>query len=157
MTHHGQILHANQLDPGNWGNWGDQAGQLITALGGAVVVREIIKQVFGRANKGDDNAVIARADLRAQVADLVKRVDTLQARVEERDERINALFAQNAELRAENRGLRDRYHRLINWIAQQPALPTPPDWLYERAPGPTESTDWPPRRRRTTDQPEPPA
>lgn len=123
------------IDPPTWGGY---IVQLIGAGGVGLLLREIVKQVFARANKGDDNAVLARADLRQQVATLITRVDTLDTRVEAERQRANLLFAENAELRAENRGLRDRYHRLINWIAQQPGLPTPPPWLYEGVPGPTQ-------------------
>lgn len=136
----GRLFHVHpmqQLDPPNLGSWGEAAGQLVTALGGAVVVREIVKQVFARADRGDENTRLARADLRTQLSDLVTRVDTLQERLDATNERANALFAQNAELRAENLGLRTRYHNLLNWIARQPGFPDPPDWLYQPVEGPT--------------------
>lgn len=133
----GQALQASQLDPSNWGGWGESVGQLVTALGGAVVVREIVKQVFARANKGDDTAALARADLRIQVADLVTRVDALQSRLDAASEKTNALFAENAELRAENRGLRSRYHRLLNWLQTVESLPDLPAYLAEPVEGPT--------------------
>jgi ABC-type phosphate transport system auxiliary subunit len=130
----GQIVEAQQIDPSSWV---DHAVQLLGAGGVALLLREIVKQIFARANKQDDNAGVLRADLRQQVSDLVLRVDTLTRRLDEAQARENRLFEENAELKAENRGLRDRYHRLINWIAQQPGLPTPPPWLYESTPGPT--------------------
>lgn len=147
-----QVLRAQQLDPGNWGGWGESIGQLVTALGGAVVVREVIKQVFARANKGDENAVLARADLRTQVAALVERVDTLQSRLDAREESYRQLFAVNADLRAENIALRGRYHRLLNWsqeivgtldlYAERLNIPEHerlriPRWIDETVQGPT--------------------
>lgn len=147
-----QILQASQMDPSNWGGWGESIGQLITALGGAVVFREIVKQAFGRANKGDDNAVLARADLRTQVAELIERVDTLQDRLDKRDEAYRQLFAENAELRSENKSLRDRHHRGLSYINEivgmfdiyaerlqipQHERPRLPRWIDEHVPGPT--------------------
>jgi hypothetical protein len=128
------VLRAQQIDPSGWF---DNIPQIITAIGGGVVIREVVRQIFARANKQDDNAVIARTDLRQQVADLIARVDAMQVRLDATNERANALFAENAELRAENRGLRQRYHALMNWLAEQENLPTPPPWLYQPIEGPT--------------------
>lgn len=122
------------LDPPSWGGY---VVQLVGAGGIGLLLRELVKQTFARANKQDDHAVIARGDLRQQVADLIVRVDTLDARVEAERQRANRLFEENAELKAENRGLRDRYHRFLNWVSVQPGLPTPPPWLYEPVSGPT--------------------
>jgi hypothetical protein len=162
-----QILRAQQLDPGNWGGWGESIGQLVTALGGAVVVRELIKQVFARAKDGDENARLARADLRVQMADLSERMNTLQKRLDEREEAYRQLFAVNADLRAENVALRGRYHRLLNWsqeivgtldlYAERLNIPEHerlriPRWIDETVPGPTEDQSG--QRRRATDRPE---
>lgn len=129
-----QVLRASQVDPTGWL---DNIPQILTAMGGAVVVREIVKQVFARANKGDDNAVIARADLRQQVADLITRVDTLTDRLDRSQERENRLFQENAQLKAENMGLRGRYHRLLNWLSTVESLPDLPRYLLEPIEGPT--------------------
>lgn len=128
-------LHpAQQIDPSTWG---DYAVKLLGAGGVAMLLREVVKQIFVRASQNDENRRITRADQAAQIANLIARVDVLDARVDAERKRANELFAVNAELRAENTGLRTRYHNLINWIAQQPGLPDPPSWLYERVEGPT--------------------
>jgi hypothetical protein len=133
----GDVLQASPVDPNNWGGWGDYAVQLVGAGGIGLLLREIVKQIFARANKGDDNAVLVRADLRQQVAALITRVDTLDARVEAERQRANLLFAENAELKAENRGLRDRYHRLLSWLQGIESLPALPPYLTGSVEGPT--------------------
>ena len=143
-----QISRLDQIDPSSWS---DDWIKLLGAGGVGLLLREIIKQVFARANKGDDNAARLRGDLRAQVAELIERVDVLDARVEAERQRANVLFAENAQLRAENGQLRSRYHNFINWVAAQPGLPTPPPWLYERIEGLT--ADEAQRRPATGDMP----
>lgn len=128
------LQEASGGDPSSWVGY---ATQLIGAGGVGFLLREIVKQIFARANKSDDNAVIARADLRTQVANLVTRVDTLDARVETERQRANTLFAENAELKAENRGLRSRYHRLLGWLQTVESLPDLPSYLREPVEGPT--------------------
>ncbi len=129
-----QVSQAQQMDPSTWG---DYAVKLLGAGGVAMLIREVIKQTFARAGQNDENRRLTRADQAAQIATLIARVDVLDERIEAERQRSNRLFAENAELKAENIGLRERYHRLLNWLSVQPGLPTPPAWLYERLDGPT--------------------
>jgi hypothetical protein len=138
-----QIVDAAQFDPSHWGDWGDYGIKLLGAGGVGILLREVVKQIFARASQQDENRRTTRADQATQIATLVARVDVLDARVEAERQRSNQLFAANAELRAENIGLRQRYHRLLSWLSAQPGLPSPPSWLYETVDGPTRSSAMP--------------
>ncbi len=106
------------------------AVQLIGAGGIGAVLLKIVERMFARADKGDDVAAGLRAEM-------VRRLETLERQYAELESRERASYRMSTELRAENRQLRRRYHDLINWIAAQPGLPTPPKWLYEPVDGPT--------------------
>lgn len=151
-------IHLQEAAGGDPSSWAGYAVQLIGAGGVGYLLRELVKQVFARANKNDDTATVARGELRQQIEALTDRVDVLTGRLDATTERANALFADNAELRAENRGLRSRYHRLLGWLQTVESLPDLPAYLREPVEGPT-ARDMMPQppdqpRRRATDRPE---
>ena len=106
-----------------------------TALIGAgtlgAILLKVIERIFARADKRDDLAVGLRGEM-------VRRIETLEKNYTAMEARERQWYERSVRLEAENRQLRQRYHALINWMAQQPGLPTPPTWLYERVGGPTE-------------------
>jgi uncharacterized protein YecE (DUF72 family) len=116
-----------QFDPPNWLS---QLGALVTAGGGSVVVVKLIEKAFQRADKQDDVAAGLRGEL-------VRRLEVLEKHQAELEAREREWFQRATNLEAENRGLRQRYHALINWLSEQPNLPTPPKWLYQPVEGPT--------------------
>lgn len=130
-----QLQADNGLDLSPWLQW---AGGLLGAGTVGLLLREALRLMFARAQQNDQNQTTRRGEWREEVARLTLRVDELTARLDATNERANALFAMNAELRAENRALRERYHRFLNWVQLEPNLPQPPRWLYERVEGPTE-------------------
>lgn len=115
---------SQQFDPAT------SAATLLGAGGLGAILLKLIERIFARADKGDDVAAGLRGEM-------VRRLETLEKQVSELEARERATYRKAVELEAENRQLRRRYHALINWITQQPGLPTPPDWLYERVDGPT--------------------
>jgi hypothetical protein len=104
--------------------------QLLGAGGLGAIALKVVERIFARADKGDDVAAGLRKEM-------VSRLETLERQINDLEARERASFQMSTELRAENRQLRRRYHDLINWIAAQPGLPTPPAWLYEKVEGPT--------------------
>lgn len=106
------------------------AVQLLGAGGLGAIALKLIERVFARADKSDDVATGLRAEM-------VRRLETLERQINDLETRERNSYRMATELRAENRQLRRRYHDLINWIATQPGLPTPPKWLYEPIEGPT--------------------
>jgi hypothetical protein len=104
--------------------------QLLGAGGLGAIALKVVERIFARADKGDDVAAGLRKEM-------VTRLETLERQINDLEIRERASFQMSTELRAENRQLRRRYHDLINWIAAQPGLPTPPKWLYEKVDGPT--------------------
>jgi hypothetical protein len=121
------LQEAAGSDPTSWGNY---AVQLLGAGGLGYLLREIVKRVFARADKQDDVAAGLRGEL-------VRRIETLERNYTALEAREREWFQRATNLEAENRGLRQRYHALINWLSEQPNLPTPPKWLYQPVEGPT--------------------
>jgi uncharacterized protein (UPF0335 family) len=138
-------VHLQEAAGGDPSSWAGYAVQLVGAGGVGYLLREIVKRVFARADKQDDVAAGLRGEM-------VRRLERLEKNYAALEEREREWFQRATTLEAENRSLRQRYHALINWIAQQPSLPDPPSWLYERVPGPTEDQSG--QRRRATDRPE---
>lgn len=106
------------------------AVQLIGAGGIGAVLLKIVERMFARADKSDDVAAGLRGEM-------VRRLERLEGQINDLEASERTSFQLATRLEAENRLLRRRYHALINWIAQQPSLPTPPSWLYEPVDGPT--------------------
>lgn len=103
-----------------------------------------------------DDLMKTIADQRTELARLSTRCDLLNDRMDAARDRENAVLAANAELRSENRAVRDRYHRLTNYISvllatidaerrerNLPPFAGIPAWIDEPIPGPT-STQIPP-------------
>lgn len=126
-------IHTQDAAGGDPSTWAGYAVQLLGAGGLGFLLRELVKRWFGRMDRGDDVAAGLRAEMIRRIESLEKSYATLESRERE-------TFRRAVKLEAENVQLRRRYHDLINWISQQPDLPTPPQWLYERVEGPTERT-----------------
>lgn len=120
-------------DPGTWAGY---AVQLLGAGGLGFLLRELVKRWFQREDRRDDVAAGLRAEM-------VRRIESLEKNYAGLETRERETFQKAVRLEAENGQLRRRYHDLINWIAAQPGLPTPPKWLYERVEGPTERASQP--------------
>ena len=115
-------------------DWQSSVAQLLGAGTLGAVLLKVIERVFARADRHDDLAVGLRGEM-------LRRLEALEARHSALEQRERASYERAIRLEAENRQLRNRYHQLINWIARQPGLPTPPGWLYERVEGPTALSD----------------
>lgn len=124
--------------------WVGYAAQLLGAGGLGFLLRELLKRGFQHAERRDDVAAGLRAEMVRRIESLEKNYTALEGRERE-------TFRKAVKLEAENIQLRRRYHDLVNWIATQPGLPTPPKWLYERVEGPTERDAAPKPRK----EPEP--
>lgn len=122
-----RMQEAGGADPSTWAGY---AAQLLGAGGLGYLLREMVKRLFDRADKGDDIAVGLRAEM-------VRRIETLERNHAALETRERETFRKAVRLEAENVQLRRRYHDLVNWIAAQPGLPAPPKWLYEHIDGPT--------------------
>lgn len=133
-------------------DWATQIGSLVGAGGVGMILLRLIDKTFGRVDRVDDNAKLLRGELRSQVAGLVERIDVLTERLDRAREREGKLFEQCADLRAENRALRGRYHELRQVVQivvstnelyhRQLGLPDTelaklPDWVYQPVDGPT--------------------
>lgn len=105
--------------------------QLLGAGTVGAVLLKVVERVFARVDRRDDVAAGLRSEM-------VKRLETLERQYAALEGREREWYERSVRLEAENRALRQRYHALVNWMAQQPGLPTPPPWLYERIEGPTE-------------------
>lgn len=106
------------------------AVQLLGAGGVGALLLKIVEKMFARADKGDDVAAGLRREM-------VARLETLETNFGDLEKRERETFRKLVQFETENRQLRRRYHALINWIAKQDGLPTPPPWLYEAVDGPT--------------------
>lgn len=104
--------------------------QLLGAGTLGALLLKVVERIFARADKGDDLAVGLRAEM-------IRRLETLEHQYASLELRERQSYQKAVRLDAENRALRNRYHALVNWIATQPGLPTPPQWLYEQVEGPT--------------------
>lgn len=113
-------------------SWVGQAGALLGVGGLGAILLKLIERMFARADRGDDVAAGLRAEM-------VRRLESLERSYAALEARERETFTKAVKLEAENVQLRRRYHSLINWMAMQPGLPTPPSWLQERIQGPTES------------------
>ena len=125
---------AGGVDPSTWASY---AAQLLGAGGLGFLLRELVKRWFQRADRRDDVAAGLRAEM-------VRRIESLEKNHTALETRERETFRKAVRLEAENVQLRRRYHDLVNWIAAQPGLPTPPKWLYERVDGPTSGAAGPP-------------
>lgn len=114
-------------DPNTWAGY---LAQLLGAGGVGYLIREIVKRWYDRADRADDVAAGLRAEM-------VRRIEALERNYAELERREREYYQRSVQLEAENRTLRHRWHALMNWLAAQPELPTPPSWLYERVEGPT--------------------
>lgn len=116
--------------------WLTQVGALLGVGGLGAVLLKVIERLFARADRTDDLAVGLRAEM-------IRRLESLERQYGSLERRERESYQKAVRLEAENRALRHRHHALLNWIAQQPGLPTPPQWLYERVDGPTAGTAGP--------------
>jgi len=149
----------------NWEipGWLQQLGTVIGAGGSSIVVLKLIERIFKRDDRIAVDRMTISAELRQDIRDLKKELKLLEAQVDEKQERINALVADQAELRAENIALRGRYHELRNVMGiivganelyhrqlglPEKDIPKLPDWIYQSVQGPTarEATLQPPER-----------
>lgn len=124
-------VHLQDAAGGDPTTWAGYAAQLLGAGGLGFLLREVVKRGFDRIKDRDDVAAGLRAEM-------VRRIESLEKNYAGLETRERETFRRAVKLEAENVQLRRRYHDLINWIAAQPNLPTPPSWLYERVEGPTE-------------------
>ena len=115
-------------DPSTWAGY---AAQLLGAGALGVLLRELVKRIFDRADKGDDVAAGLRGEM-------VRRIESLERNYSRLEISERETFRRAVKLEGENRQLRERWHALMNWFAQHPELPQPPPWLNERISGPTE-------------------
>lgn len=106
------------------------AAQLLGAGGLGAIALKVVERIFARADRGDDVAAGLRKEM-------VSRLETLEKNYATLENRERETFRKLVGFETENRQLRRRYHALINWIAAQPGLPTPPPWLYDKVDGPT--------------------
>lgn len=137
-------------------HWAGQIGSLIGAGGVGMIVLEIIKRAYARADKKSDDEAGARRELRENMLEDIKRlsdrVDKLEAEVEVSREREVKLTVTNAELSSENVRLRNRYHQLLDYLqilipqldlyAEQLGVPDEkrpklPSWIHQNIDGPT--------------------
>jgi hypothetical protein len=130
--------------PDSSASWAAQAGALLGVGGLGAILLKLIERIFARADRGDDVAAGLRAEM-------LRRLETLERQYQTLERRERESYQKAVRLEAENRALRNRYHGLVNWIAAQPGLPTPPPWLYEPVQGPT--ADEAQRRPATGDTP----
>lgn len=110
--------------------WAGHVAQLATAVGAGGIALKVLEKMFARADKRDDLEVGLRSEM-------LRRLDSLEKGHAELEKRERAAYERSIALEAENRGLRRRYHQLINWLSAQPGLPDVPVWLREDVPGPT--------------------
>lgn len=122
--------------------WLEQMGTLVLTGGGSVVVLKIIEKVFQRDDRQAVDRTTISSELRQDIRDLKADVKRLQAELEEARERNNALTSEIAQLKVREVWVRNRYHRLSNWLQEVPGMPSPPAWIFEEiptdeAPGPS--------------------
>jgi predicted nuclease with TOPRIM domain len=127
-------VHLQEAAGGDPSGWGSYVVQLIGAGGVGYLLRELVKRAIPSADKRDDMAVGLRTSL-------VQRLETLERQVVEQDDRLEAMRQENTRLQirvaqAEEREawVRNRYHRLMNWMQSEPTLPQPPSYLFETIP-----------------------
>lgn len=111
-------------------DWLTSAAQLLGAGTLGAVLLKVVERIFARADRHDDLAVGLRAEM-------IRRLETLERQYTDLEAKERASYQRAVQLEAENRQLRARWHALMNWFQQEPSLPQPPGWLYERVPGPT--------------------
>jgi hypothetical protein len=106
----------------------------------AAILLKLIERFFARADTRDTLAVGLRAEM-------IRRLETLEQQVGEQDARLEAMRQENTRLlirvgQAEirERWVRNRYHRLVNWMQSEPSFPQPPAYLLEDVPGGSETT-----------------
>lgn len=142
-------------------SWTDPAtlvggGGLLAAA--AAAMKALIDWRADRGKRRVETEDLVRDDLlktiteqRTEMARLSARCDMLTERMDGLRASENAVLAANAELRSENRALRDRYHRLTNYIQtlllmidserrerNLPPLEGIPRWIDDPVPGPTQ-------------------
>lgn len=133
------------------------AVQLIGAGGLGAVLLKLVERMFARADKGDDVAAGLRAEM-------VRRLERLEGQLNELEAKERTSFQLAIRLEAENRQLRRRYHRLMNYVQELVATidlhadrlkipederPKFPVWLIDAVDGPT--ADEPLKPGRETD------
>lgn len=138
--------------PNDIPGWAQQLGTLLGAGGVSVVVLKVIEKVFARDDRQAVDRVAVTTELRGDIRDLKADVQRLEGLLETERGRVNDLISERAELRAENRALRGRYHELRNVMGivigtnelyhrqlglPERDLPKLPDWVYQPVEGPT--------------------
>jgi predicted nuclease with TOPRIM domain len=133
-------------------SWATQVVTLVGAGGGSVVAVKLIEKFFSRDDREAADRVSVSSELRQDVRDLKADLERVEERLEVARQRENTLFAQCAELRAENRALRGRYHELRGVLQLMAStnelyhrqlglpehdLPRLPGWVYQPVDGPT--------------------
>lgn len=144
----------SQFDP-TPPDWVAQVGSLVGAGAIGMLLRELIKRLFARADKRDDLAV----GLRTSILDRLDKLETSNA---EKDRALEEMRRENTDLQvrlsqaeANERWVRNRYHRLMNWMQKEPSLPQPPSYLFEDMPLPSDATQPHTPRQRRQHPPEP--
>lgn len=132
--------------------WAQQLGTLIGAGGGSVIVLKVVERFFARDDRQATDRVAVTTELRQDIRDLKADVQRFEALLETERGRVNELISERAELRAENRGLRGRYHELRDVLQivvstnelyhrqlglPERDLPKLPTWVYSPVEGPT--------------------
>lgn len=140
--------------------WAQQLGTLVGAGGGSVVVLKLIEKFFARDDRQAIDRTSISTELRQDIRDLKKDIERLETLRDADRAARDALVTECAELRAslremraENLGLRERYHEFRGFVGvlvgtieiyhTKLGLPENerievPDWVYRTVPGPTE-------------------
>lgn len=132
--------------------WAQQLGQLVGAGGGTVVILKVIERLFKRDDREATDRTSISSELRQDIRDLKAETRELRADRDRLAAELAECRALLREMRAENLGLRERFHEFRGFVGvlvgaveiyhTKLGLPEServevPDWVYHPVPGPT--------------------
>lgn len=133
-------------DPSTWAGY---AAQLLGAGGLGFLLRELVKRLFDRADKGDDLEVGLRTSILGRLSAVEEAYRVQGVELEAMRVKNTALEVRLARAETREQWTRNRYHRLAGWLQTVPDMPSPPAWIFEDIPREDEepTAPQPPRRR----------